>query len=193
MTTPELEGEEEFVDAAAFEAWIATRPDGPGTWLRIAKKGSGVTTVSYLEALDVALCWGWIDGQKRSWDATYFLQRFVPRRARSTWSKVNVAKVVALTEAGRMQPRGLAEVAAAQADGRWDAAYAPASARELPEELARALAASPAAQAAWEALDSQNRYAMTYRVSAGKQVATRERNAAKFVAMLERGERIHGA
>ncbi|MCW2971796.1 MAG: bacteriocin-protection protein [Thermoleophilia bacterium] len=114
MTTPELEGEEEFVDAAAFEAWIATRPDGPGTWLRIAKKGSGVTTVSYLEALDVALCWGWIDGQKRSWDATYFLQRFVPRRARSTWSKVNVAKVVALTEAGRMQPRGLAEVAAAQ-------------------------------------------------------------------------------
>ena len=190
MTTPELEGETEFVDAAAFEAWLAERPDGPGTWLRIAKKGTGVTTVSYLEALDVALCWGWIDGQKRSKDATYFLQRFVPRRAKSTWSKVNVAKVAALEAAGRMQERGWAEVDAAKADGRWDAAYEPASANHVPAELEAALAASPRARAAWDALKAADRFAMSFRVSAGKQAATRERNAAKFVAMLERGERL---
>jgi uncharacterized protein YdeI (YjbR/CyaY-like superfamily) len=176
-----------------WERWLAERAeDTSGIWLKIAKQGVGVTTVTYAEALDVALCWGWIDGQKRGLDETYFLQRFSPRRARSAWSRVNVAHVARLTEAKRMQPRGIAEVVAAQADGRWDAAYHPASAGHVPAELAAALAQSPRAQAAWEVLDAANRYALTFRVAQGRHPETRVRNAAKFVAMLERGERIHG-
>ena len=179
-----------FPTPAAFEAWIEAHPDGPGLWLKIAKQGSGTPSVTYAQAVEVALCWGWIDGQLRALDADWYLQRFTPRRARSTWSKVNVGKVEQLRAAGRMRPRGEAEVAAAQADGRWERAYHPASAGELPAELVAALDASPSARAAFDALNASTRYAITYRVQAGKQAATRERNAAKFVGMLERGERI---
>jgi uncharacterized protein YdeI (YjbR/CyaY-like superfamily) len=180
-----------FPTPAEWEAWVEAHPDGPGAWLKIAKKGSGAASVTYAQAVEVALCWGWIDGQVRALDDHWYLQRFTPRRARSGWSRINVGKVEELRAAGRMRPRGEAEVAAAQADGRWERAYHPPSNRELPPELAAALDASPKAKAAFDALGGANRYAITYRVSAGKQAATRERNAAKFVAMLERGETIH--
>ena len=126
---------EHFMDAAAWEHWLEQHPESTGVWLKIAKKDSGVASVSYSEALDVALCHGWIDGQKKGCDAQCFLQRFTPRRARSTWSKINVARIESLLAAGRMRPAGLREVEAARADGRWDAAYVGARWMEVPREL----------------------------------------------------------
>lgn len=180
-----------FDDADAWERWLEASGDAAGLWLLIAKKGSGVASVSYAEALDVALCHGWIDGQKKGVDARFFAQRFTPRRSRSLWSKINIGHVERLAEAGRMRPAGLREVEAAKADGRWDAAYAGASSMEVPGELAGALAKNRKAAAFFESLDKANRYAFCWRVQTAKKPETREARARKFVAMLAKGEKLH--
>ena len=181
-----------FVDAAAWETWLVANADAKGVWLKIAKKDSGHATVTYAEALDVALCHGWIDGQKRSFDAAWFLQRFTPRRAKSLWSKINIGHVERLTAAGRMASAGQREVDAAKADGRWQAAYAGSSLMEVPAELAAALARNRKAKAFFETLDKANRYAFCWRVHTAKKPETRMARAAKFVEMLAKGEKIHG-
>ena len=183
---------EEFADAAEFNEWLAANhADHPGVWLRIAKKGAPTTSVSYDEALDVALCWGWIDGQKKPLDAHYWLQAFTSRRPRSAWSKRNVDKAAAMIEAGTMHPSGLAQVEAAKADGRWERAYAgPAGATESPEFRA-ALDANPAASTFYATLGSANRFAFYYRIQSAKKEETRARRIEAFVAMLERGETFH--
>jgi len=181
-----------FRTEAAWEKWLAANGDAPGAWLKIAKKDTGATSVSYSQALDVALCHGWIDGLKRTCDAQYFLQRFTPRKAKSLWSKLNIARVEKLVAAGRMQSRGLCEVEAAKADGRWAAAYDAASAMEVPPELATALARNAKARKAFEALDRTNRYAFCWRVHTAKKPETKAARVEKFVAMLARGEKIHG-
>jgi uncharacterized protein YdeI (YjbR/CyaY-like superfamily) len=181
-----------FATPAELEEWMEQQHAGSeGLWLKIAKKGSGVTSVSYAEALEVALCFGWIDSQKRGFDERCFLQRFTPRRPRGRWSRINREKAEALIAAGRMRPTGLAQVEAARADGRWEAAYEGQHRAEVPPDLQRELDASPAAREFFARLDSANRYAIVYRLGEAKQQATRERRLRKFVAMLERGERIH--
>jgi len=178
-----------FASAAAFEAWVAEHRDDPvGLWLLIAKKGSGIDSVSYAEAVQVALCYGWIDGQARKGDDdTSYRQRFCPRRPRSVWSKRNVGYVAALTEAGRMQPEGIAEVERAKADGRWARAYDGPAAAEVPADLLAALDAVPAAALAFSGLKSTNRYAILYRVQDAKRDETRARRIAQFVEMLAEG------
>ncbi|MFD0738545.1 YdeI family protein [Lysobacter koreensis] len=185
-----------FATSAAWQKWLAAHPDAPGVWLKIAKKNTtghnqAVTSVSYADALDVALCHGWIDGLKRSCDAQYFLQRFTPRRPRSLWSKINVAKVEQLLVAGRMAEAGLREVEAAKADGRWQAAYDSASNMEVPLELASALAKNAKARKCFEQLDKVNRYAFCWRVQTAKKPETRQARVEKFIAMLARGDKIH--
>lgn len=181
-----------FDDAAAFERWLLTHPEASGVWLKIAKKGQNVVTVNYEQALDVALCHGWIDGLKRSFDACFFLQRFSPRRPKGLWSKINIGKVERLIAEGRMAAGGLREVEAAKADGRWDAAYDSASKIEVPDDLAKALAEQPKARAFFEQLDKTNRYAVLWRVQTAKKPQTRASRIEKLVAMLARGEKIHG-
>ena len=181
-----------FKTEAAWETWLAAHGDAPGVWLKIAKKDTGATSVSYSEALDVALCHGWIDGLKRSCDAQYFLQRFTPRKAKSLWSTLTIARVEKLVDAGRMRPAGLREVEAAKADGRWDAAYQSASVMDVPPEFAAALAKNAKARKAFEALDRTNRYAFCWRVHTAKKPETKAARVEKFVAMLLRGEKIHG-
>lgn len=182
---------EHFVDAAAWERWLEHHATSEGVWLRIAKKDSGIASVSYAEALDVALCHGWIDGQKKGFDAQCFLQRFTPRRSRSTWSRINVAKIEVLVAAGRMRPAGMREVEAAKADGRWDAAYDGARSMDVPAELAQALAKNRKAKAFFEALDRTNRYAVCWRVQTAAKLETKRARVEKLVAMLARGEKIH--
>jgi uncharacterized protein YdeI (YjbR/CyaY-like superfamily) len=151
----------DFPDADAWSSWLEqNQGDHAEAWLRIAKKGKGLQTIGISDALDVALCHGWIDGQRKGNDEVSFLQRYCPRRPTSSWSQVNVAKVAALIEAGRMRPGGLAEVEKAKADGRWDAAYEAQSTAEVPPGLVSALDASPAAKAAFEALGRTERYAI---------------------------------
>lgn len=181
-----------FDDAAAFERWLLAHPEASGVWLKIAKKGQNVVTVNYEQALDVALCHGWIDGLKRSFDACFFLQRFSPRRPKGLWSKINIGKVERLIAEGRMAAGGLREVEAAKADGRWDAAYDSASKIEVPDDLAKALAEQPKARAFFEQLDKTNRYAVLWRVQTAKKPQTRASRIEKLVAMLARGEKIHG-
>jgi len=181
-----------FENPEAFAAWLSEHHAGsPGLWLKLAKKGSGIASVNYAEALDVALCYGWIDGQKGSFDESWWLQKFTPRGARSIWSKINREKALALIANGRMQPAGLAEIERAERDGRWEAAYDSQSKAEVPADLAAALAASPAAQAFFATLDSANRYAVLFRVHGAKRPETRARRIAQFVEMLARGEKIH--
>jgi uncharacterized protein YdeI (YjbR/CyaY-like superfamily) len=180
-------------DAAAWRAWLGEHHDAPtGVWLVLAKKGvTEPTSLTYVQALDEALCHGWIDGQvKRNNERTY-RQRFTPRRARSEWSQRNVAHIGRLTTEGRMHPAGLAAVESAKADGRWSDAYAGPASIEIPDDLVAALAAEPHAQAMFEILSSQNRYAILYRVTKAKRSETRARNIARFVAMLARGETPH--
>ena len=193
MATPELPVEH-FADAVTWERWLERHPESAGVWLKIAKKQAGIPSLSYAEALDVALCHGWIDGQKKGLDAQFFLQRFTPRRARSTWSKINVAKIDALTAAGRMRPAGLREVEAAKADGRWDAAYDGAKSMDVPPELAKALALAKhrKARAFFDSLDRTNRYAVCWRVQTAVKPETKQARVDKLVAMLTRGEKIHG-
>lgn len=180
-----------FADAAAFERWLETPPAKTGLWLKIAKKGTGVVTVNYAQALDVALCHGWIDAQKRSLDETYFLQRFVPRRPRGLWSQINIGKCEELIAQGRMRAGGQREIDAAKADGRWAAAYASSSKIEMPDDLAAALAKSAKARAFFEGLDAANRYAVLWRVHTAKKPETRAARIVKLVEMLARGEKIH--
>lgn len=162
-----------------------------GVWLRIAKPGAPAPTVAYADALQVALCHGWIDGQKATADAGYWLQRFTPRRAGSKWSEVNRRHAEALIASGAMRPAGLREVERARADGRWDAAYAPQRTAAVPDDLAAALAADPAAAAAFAALNAVNRYAVLHRVHDAKRPETRARRIAQFVAMLAEGRTLY--
>jgi uncharacterized protein YdeI (YjbR/CyaY-like superfamily) len=181
-----------FAGPEQLEEWLEDNAaDSPGLWLKIAKKGAPEPSVTYAEALELALCFGWIDSQKRGLDDTHFLQRFTPRRPRGRWSKINREKAEALEAAGALRPAGAAEVAAAKADGRWEAAYEGARAAAVPDDLRRELDANPTAAAFFAELDSANRYAITYRLAEAKKPATRERRLRKFVAMLERGEKIH--
>ncbi|HYQ45959.1 MAG TPA: YdeI/OmpD-associated family protein [Polyangiaceae bacterium] len=182
-----------FANAGAFERWLRTHHETcPGIWLRLMKKTSEQPGVSYAEALDLALAYGWIDGQTKTHDADSWLRKFVPRGARSIWSKINRDKALALIAAKRMQPAGLAQVERAQADGRWQAAYDSARKAEPSAEFAAALAASPRARAFFEKLSGANRYAVLFREKAPKRPETRARKIRDLIAMLERGETIHG-
>jgi uncharacterized protein YdeI (YjbR/CyaY-like superfamily) len=183
---------EEFASAKEWERWLRRSHDSSdGVWLKIAKKGSGVETVDYSDALDVALCHGWIDGLRHKHDDVYFRQRFTPRRARSKWSKINRERVERLVADGRMRPPGQRAVDAAKADGRWDAAYAGSRTMEVPDDVAAALRGNAAAREAFESLDSSNRYAILYRVHDARRPETRARRVEQFVAMLARGEKLH--
>ncbi|MGV0109615.1 MULTISPECIES: YdeI/OmpD-associated family protein [unclassified Arthrobacter] len=179
-------------DAAAWRRWLEdNHRTSPGVWLIEHKKGGTTTLLTYAQALDEALCFGWIDGQARSRDEGSYFQRFTPRGPRSIWSIRNRTYVDRLRSEGRMREAGEQAVAAAQADGRWDRAYAGPATAEVPAELAAAIDADPAALAMFGTLSSQNRYAMIFRISQLKTQAARERNIAKFVAMLARGETIY--
>lgn len=181
-----------FASAPEWEAWLEDHQDAPdGLWLKIAKAGSGVDSVRYPEVLDSALCFGWIDARRQALDGTFFLQRFTPRRPRSRWSKINRDRAEALIAAGRMRPRGMAEVQRAQADGRWEAAYHGQSSISVPEDLQRELDARPAARAFFAGLSSQNRYSILYRLEEARRPETRARRLAKFVAQLEAGQTLH--
>ena len=178
--------------AKAWETWL--RKNGKtsdGVWLQIAKAGAAAPTVTYAQAIDAALCHGWIDGQKKTLDDQHWLQRFTPRRARSLWSKINCAKALALIEAGRMQPAGQAQVDAARADGRWEQAYDGARTSTVPADLQAALDASPDAQQFFATLNATNRYAVLWRVQTATKAETRARRIATLVAMLARGEKFH--
>jgi uncharacterized protein YdeI (YjbR/CyaY-like superfamily) len=191
LTTDELEIAL-FAGPAELEEWLeANGGSSPGLWLKIAKKGAPEPSVTYAEALELALCFGWIDSQKRGLDETHFLQRFTPRRPRGRWSKINREKAEALEAAGALRPAGSAEVEAAKADGRWEAAYEGQRNAKVPDDLQVELDANPAAAAFFADLDGANRYAITYRLAEAKKPETRERRLRKFVAMLERGEKIH--
>ncbi len=178
-------------DAAAWRSWLEAHHSAPGVWLVLHKKGGAVTTLDYDQALDEALCFGWVDGQKGSRDGGSFRQRFTPRTTRSAWSARNVGHVDRLTKGGRMHPVGQAAVAAAKADGRWDKAYAGAANATMPPDLEAAIAANPAAAAMLGTLSSTNRYALIYRVNAVKRAETRAAKIARFVGMLSRGETIY--
>ncbi len=182
-----------IADADAWRAWLGEHHgDGVGVELVLAKKGTTEpTSLTYEEALDEALCRGWIDGQVRRRDERTYRQRFTPRRVRSQWSERNVGHIERLLAEGRMQPAGLAAVERAKADGSWEAAYPGQKTIEVPDDLARALAAEPRAQANFELLSSQNRYAVLYRIHSAKRSDTRTRRIGEFVAMLARGETVH--
>lgn len=181
-----------FESEAAWEGWLEqNHASSPGLWLKIAKKGSGHVSVDYAGALDVALCFGWIDGQKNKFDDEYWLQKFTPRRARSKWSKINREKVERLIAEGRMREAGLAEIEAAKADGRWDAAYDSQSKITVPDDLQAALDANPDAKAFFDTLNSANRYAILYRVHEAKRPETRQRRIDNFITMLNNGETLH--
>jgi uncharacterized protein YdeI (YjbR/CyaY-like superfamily) len=182
-----------FSDPAELETWLDENHDSAdGVWLKIAKKGADERSVTYVEALELALCFGWIDSQKRGFDETHFLQRFTPRRPRGRWSRINREKAEGLVATERMRPAGLAEVEAAEADGRWEAAYEGQRTAQVPPDLQQELDANPAAREFFDSLDSANRYAIIYRLGEAKKPETRERRLRKFVGMLERRERIHG-
>ena len=181
-----------FASRDAWEAWLEEHhAASDGLWLKIAKKGSGIETVSYAEALEAALCYGWIDGQKASFDQDYWLQRFTPRRPRSKWSKVNRQKATELIEAGRMKPAGLREVERAKADGRWEAAYDAQSTATVPADLSRALEKNDRAREFFAKLDSRNRYAILYRIQDAKRPETRARRIEKYVAMLSEQKKLY--
>ena len=181
-----------FADRAAFEAWLANAPPGtPGLWLKLAKQGSGLASLSKAEAIDAALCHGWVDGQLHPYDDRCWLVRFTPRKPRSKWSQKNRERAEQLISEGRVGPRGLAEIDAAKADGRWAAAYPSASRAEVPADLQAALEASPKAAAFFATLTGANRYAILYRIGTVKRPETRARKISEFVAMLERGETLH--
>ncbi|GAA4982248.1 YdeI/OmpD-associated family protein [Kineococcus glutinatus] len=191
MPAAELE-ELVVADAAELRAWLLEHhASSPGVWLALTRKGGTTTSLTWQQAVDEALCVGWIDGQGRKRDEQTSSVRYTPRGPRSPWSQRNVANVARLEEQGRMLPAGRAAVLAAQADGRWAAAYAPPSEAEVPAELAAAIAADPAAQAMFDVLTRTNRYALIHRLATVKRAGTRERRIAEFVAMLARGETIH--
>jgi uncharacterized protein YdeI (YjbR/CyaY-like superfamily) len=181
-----------FRDAAAWEAWLAKNQTAiEGIWMRIAKKASGKKSITYPEALEVALCYGWIDGLKRPESETAWLQKFTPRRARSIWSQINRAKALALIESDRMKPAGLAEIERAKRNGCWDSAYASPSSATMTPELEAALEKSPRAKASFETLSKSNRYAILWRVQTAKKPETKTKRIQAFMSMLEKGETVH--
>lgn len=181
-----------FESQADFEAWLEEHhATSDGIWLKLAKKGSGVASVSRSDALDAAICYGWIDSQAKPVDDRFWLQRFTPRRPRSTWSKVNCTKAVALEAQGRMNPAGRREVEAAKQDGRWDRAYPSQKNMTVPKDLQRKLDEHPRAQAFFKTLDSRNRYAILYRIHDAKRDDTRARRIEKYVAMLDEQKTIY--
>ncbi len=183
-----------FKSAKAFDARLRRQhATSDGLWLQLAKKGAAEAGIGYAEAVEVALCWGWIDGQKKGLDGQHFLQRFTPRRARSIWSKINVDKATALIKAGRMQPPGQAQVDAARANGRWAAAYDGARSSVVPADLQAALDANPAAAAFFAAVNAANRYAVLWRVQTALKPETRAKRITQLVEMLASGETIHAA
>lgn len=180
-----------FASAADWQAWLYQHHGEPGgVMLKIAKKASGIPSVTHDEALDVALCYGWIDGVRRSLDDQYFLQKFTPRRARSLWSKRNIDKVAKLEAAGRMHPSGLAEVERAKQDGRWEAAYDSPANMPVPEDFLQALAGNARAQATFQTLNKANLFAIAFRLHTAKRPETRQRRLEQMLATLERGERL---
>jgi uncharacterized protein YdeI (YjbR/CyaY-like superfamily) len=181
-----------FAGPSQLERWLeANHATAAGLWLQLAKKDSGIESVTYAEALEHALCFGWIDGQKRALDERFWLQRFTPRVPRSKWSRINRDKAEELIERGRMRPAGAAQVERARGDGRWERAYEGQRSATVPEDLQRELECKPAALAFFHTLNSVNRYAIIYRVGEAKRPETRARRIAKFVAMLEAHEQIH--
>lgn len=181
-----------FSTQRAFEAWLRrNHASSDGVWLLIAKPGAEEPTVTYQQAVESALCYGWIDGQKKALDAQHWLQRLTPRRPRSLWSKTNRTKAEALIESGRMQPSGMTEIDRARSDGRWDAAYDGARTAEVPADLERALDGRPEARAFFSRLDGANRYAVLWRVQTAKRAETRSKRIETLVEMLARGEKIH--
>jgi len=182
----------EFKDAEAFHTWLSEHhASEPEVWIRIHKVASGLPSITPKEAIDVALCWGWIDAVRKSFDQQSFLQRYTPRGKKSIWSKINVENVARLIEEGRMTEHGLREVEAAKADGRWDRAYASGKQLKIPDELQAAIDASPKARAMLARLTEQNRFALAFRVHNLKTEAGRRKKIAAFVEMLERGETIY--
>ena len=181
-----------FPTPADWAAWLDDQAaTSPGVWLQIAKKDAGHRSVTYAEALDVALCYGWIDGQKKPYDDQFWLQKFTPRGPKSMWSKVNRAKAEALIESGQMKPQGLAAIESARQDGRWDAAYDSQRTATVPDDLQAAFDSHPQAAAFFATLNSVNRYAILVRVQTAKTPATRAKRIEQFIQMLERGEKIH--
>ena len=181
-----------FASRKAWDAWLSAQPaDAKGLWLKLARKSSGIESVSRDDAVDTALCHGWIDGQLDAFDENYWLIRFTPRKPTSIWSEKNRARALELVEQGRMRPAGMREIERARNDGRWDKAYASQRTAELPEDLAAALAKSPKASAFFATLNRVNRYAILYRTHTAKKPETRAARITKFVAMLAKGETIH--
>lgn len=181
-----------FEDSAAFRDWLAVNHDSQlELWLKIFKKGSGQKSINWEEAVIEALCWGWIDGVKKTFDENAYLQRFTPRRKGSNWSQRNREHVERLITEGRMEEPGMIHVRAAQADGRWEAAYAPASEMTVPDDFLAALAERPAAKEFFETLNRQNLYAIVYRLQTAKKAETRQKLIEKFVTMFENGDKLY--
>lgn len=181
-----------FASKKKWADWLAKQHDkSTGIWLKLAKKGSEIPSVTYDEAVDTALCYGWIDGQKKGFDDKYWLQKFTPRGARSIWSKINTERVEKLIKSGEMKPAGLKVVEAAKQDGRWDAAYESQKNISVPDDLQTALDQNPKAKAFFAALNSANRYAILFRIHNAKKAETRFRRIQQFVEMLERGEKLY--
>jgi uncharacterized protein YdeI (YjbR/CyaY-like superfamily) len=183
-----------FGSAGEWEKWLETNHDrSRGLWVKISKRGAGATSLTYAQALEVAILFGWIDGQKGALDAAFWLQKFTPRGPKSRWSKTNREAAMRLTEEGRMRPAGLAAIESAKADGRWAAAYESQSRASVPPDLRRAMASNSAAVSFFETLDSHNRYAILYRIHDAKSPETRAKRIATYVQMLAQGETLHPA
>ncbi|MBI5953814.1 MAG: YdeI/OmpD-associated family protein [Chloroflexi bacterium] len=181
-----------FASQSKWADWLAKQHDkSAGVWLKLAKKASSIPSVTYTEALDIALCYGWIDGQKKSFDEKYFLQKFTPRRPKSIWSKINVEKAERLIASGQMKPAGLKAIEAAKADGRWAQAYASQKNMSVPEDFQSALDRNKKAKAFFETLNSANRYSFLFRIETAKKAETRARRIQQFVEMLEKNEKFH--
>jgi len=181
-----------FKNAKAWETFLSkNNGTSNGVWLQLAKKSSGTTSVTYSEALDIALCHGWIDGQKKAFDESFWLQKFTPRGARSIWSKINREKALDLIQSGRMKPAGLLAIEKAKADGRWAVAYESQKSATVPVDFQAELDAHPDANTFFSTLDSGNRYAIIFRIQTAKKPETRSRRIQEFIAMLERKEKIH--
>lgn len=181
-----------FASSHAWEDWLAVhQAEQQGIWLKIAKKGVEPSSVSYADALDSALCYGWIDGQKKACDDAFWLQKFTPRRPKSLWSRINTEKAMQLTAAGRMTPAGLREIESAKTDGRWDAAYGSQRTLTIPEDFQAELDRHPQARAFFDTLNKTNRYAICFRIETAKKPQTRQARIETFIAMLERNDKIH--
>jgi len=181
-----------FKSQADWEAWLEeNHGQTAGLWLKLAKKGSSTASITYAEAVDSGLCYGWIDSQKASYDEQFWLQRFTPRRPRSKWSKTNRERATELIEQGKMKPAGQRAVELAQQDGRWEAAYSPQSTMTVPDDLKEKLAENPVAEAFFATLDSRNRYAILYQIQDAKRPETRARRIDKYVAMLDEHKTIY--